>query len=98
MDLVKVKARKAITVRVARREGAEARYAVSLQGQAGQDMVPLSGIPGQVEKIRSVVPACFGTVHDLIITDLQEKEIFLGSTPYFLEKCRIELVIGKTVK
>lgn len=96
--LLKFKTKKAIAVRIARREGGEVLYAVSPQGQASQEFVPLSQVPGQVVKIRNVIPGCFGTVHDMMIMNMHDQEIQLGSTPYFLEKCRIELILGRTVK
>ena len=43
-------------------------------------------------------PSCFAAVNNMVIEGMPDKEIRLGSTPYFLEKYRMELIIGKAVK
>ncbi len=37
-------------------------------------------------------------VQDVVFTDLKEDEIQLGSTPYFVEKYRIELMMDKAIR
>ncbi len=96
--LVKYKTRKALTVRMTRREGAETQYAVAVQDGAAQALLPLNQVSGQVASMRKANPACFAAVHDMIIEGMLENEVQLGSTPYFLEKYRLELIIGKAVK
>ncbi len=96
--LVKYKTKKALAVRVAKSDGGEVRYAVEAQGGTDQVFVPLNQVPGQVESIRRDNPSILIMVHDIMFGDMHEKEVQLGSAPYFLEKYRIELMIGKSVK
>ncbi|MBP7734633.1 MAG: class I adenylate cyclase [Spirochaetes bacterium] len=96
--LVKFKTRKPLAVRVARSGSGEARYAVAAQGEASEALVPLNQLPGLVERIMRTHPSCIAAVHDMVFADMQEKELSLGSTPYLMEKYKIELMIGKAVK
>ncbi|HNW28948.1 MAG TPA: class I adenylate cyclase, partial [Spirochaetota bacterium] len=96
--LVKYKTRKALSVRVVRTEGGDTKYAVAVQGGAAQSPVPLNQAAAQVAAMIQANPTCFAAVNNMVIEGMTEKEIRLGTTPYFLEKYRMELIIGKAVK
>lgn len=96
--LVKYKTRKALSVRVARTGGADTNYALAVQGGAAQSPVPLNQIAAQAAAMIRANPSCFAAVNNMVIEGMPDKEIRLGSTPYFLEKYRMELIIGKAVK
>ncbi|HQL81607.1 MAG TPA: class I adenylate cyclase, partial [Spirochaetota bacterium] len=96
--LVKYKTRKGICARVSKHTGPETLYALSRQGEAGQAMVPLKGVPAQAGDIRRSDGSVVWAIQDVVFTDLKTDEIQLGSTPYFVEKYRIELILDKALR
>jgi len=85
-------------VRVSRTEGGDTNYAVAVQGSSALSPVPLNQAAAQVAAMIRANPSCFAAVNNMVIEGMPDKEIRLGSTPYFLEKYRLELIIGKAVK
>jgi adenylate cyclase, class 1 len=96
--LVKYKTRKACCARVSRYKGPETLYAIARQGESTQSLVPLKGVPLQAEEIRKATGSAACVIQDVVFADQKEEDIQMGSTPYFVEKYRIELVMDKTLK
>jgi hypothetical protein len=96
--LVKFKTRRALCARVSKYTGPETMYALALQGETRQDLVPLKGVPAQAGEFRRSDGSVALAIQDVVFTDLKEDEIQLGSTPYFVEKFRIELMMDKALR
>ena len=96
--LVKYKTRKAFCARVSKYKGTETLYALARQGETGQALVPLKGVPVQAGDVRKSDGSVALAIQDLVFSDLKEDDIHLGSTPYFVEKYRLELMMGKALR
>ncbi|MBN2159037.1 MAG: class I adenylate cyclase [Spirochaetes bacterium] len=93
--LVKYRAKKAIHARIAKYKTAEPLYAISAGRESGSSYVPLKDVPAQVEELVHSDASICGMVHAIEFADMKENDIQLGSTPYFFEKYRMELVFDR---
>jgi adenylate cyclase, class 1 len=93
--VVKFKSKKGITVRIAKYSTSEPLYSLSAQGGVATEFAPLSSVPGRVETIIRSIASVSRFIADIEITDGLENQIQPGSTPYFFEKYRMELIIDK---
>jgi adenylate cyclase class 1 len=96
--LVKYKSRKACCVRVSKYMGPETLYAFARQGESSQALVPLKGVPLQAGEVRKTDGSVAWVIQDVVFTDQKADDIQMGSTPYLVEKYRIELVIDKALR
>jgi adenylate cyclase len=96
--LVKSKSKRAIAARVSKKTGDEAEYSITVQGSENSDFMPLKLLPGYVDKIVKTDSLVCGAIHDVVFAGMEEQDIQRGTTPYFFEKYRLELLIDKIIK
>lgn len=94
--LVKYRTKKAISVRISKYKTVEPLYAVAAGGDPVSSYLPLNQIPAQVGSLVGSDASISGMVHAMEFADMKDADIQLGSTPYFFEKYRMELVIDRS--
>ena len=96
--LVKSKSKRAIAALMKKNEAGEAEYSIAIQGSKSSEPMPLKLIPGYLNKIASTDASVSGAIHDIVFAGMEESEVHLGTTPYFFEKYRLEIIIDKIIK
>lgn len=96
--VVKFKSRKGISVRIANYSTSEPLYSLSATGGPATEYAPLNLVPTRLETLVRQDPLLTRVVNDIEFTDMQEHQLHPGSTPYFYEKYRLELILERLKK
>ncbi|OHD64505.1 MAG: hypothetical protein A2176_02610 [Spirochaetes bacterium RBG_13_51_14] len=96
--LVKYKTRKPLTVRVSKYKSIETLYNISVRGKENAVYMPLKRVPSHVGQLMNADGSICGLINDISFIDIKESDIELGSTPYFSEKFKVELVVDRYLK
>jgi adenylate cyclase class 1 len=96
--LPKSKSKRAIAALVKKSPSGETEYSIAFQGSKSSDSMPLKRIPGYLDAIARSDASVSGAIHDIVFSGMEESDIHLGTTPYFSEKYRLEIIIDKIIK
>jgi adenylate cyclase class 1 len=96
--LVKSKSKRPIAALVKKNPSGEAEYSIAIQGSKSSEAMPLKLIPGHLDAVARTDASVSGAIHDIVFSGMEESDIHLGTTPYFLEKYRLEIIIDKIIK
>ncbi len=95
--LVKYQKRKGMVLEVSR-GGGETAYTVTFPDGARIGPLNLAGLPGAVTRYRSTRGGFPEFVSDISFSDATKEDLSLGTSLFFLEKYRAELVVNKALK
>lgn len=96
--VVKFKSKKAIAVRIANYSTSEPLYSLSAPGRPATEYAPLNLLPGRLDMLVRQDPSISRVINDVEFADAQEHQLHPGTTPYFFEKFRMELIFDKLKK
>lgn len=96
--VVKFKTKKAISVRIANYLTSEPLYALSVPGRTGTEYAPLNRLPAGFGALLREDPSISPFINDIEFADAQGHQLYPGSTPYFSEKYRMELIFDRLKK
>ncbi len=94
--VLKYKKKSPLIAVISKYKNDETLYRIGNHDDPSSGYVPLKQVPDCFEELSKKDEAICGTVADISFSDQTDEDILWGSTPYFLEKYRIELVIDKT--
>ncbi|MFC1669593.1 class I adenylate cyclase [Spirochaetota bacterium] len=84
-----------ISALISKHSGVEAIYSIKLADKKAIKKLPLNQMQEKLGTL-NVSPGQFSLINEIEFDDLEEEDYELGSTIYFLEKYRLELIIDKT--
>ncbi|MBN2038751.1 MAG: class I adenylate cyclase [Spirochaetes bacterium] len=93
--------KRALVTSVSRHQGNETYYNIVFPDKSSSGFIPfksLVSISTKLIKDKKQGPGTFAIVRDLVFSDLNQNEIEMGSTLYFLEKYKIESMLEKGMK
>ncbi len=96
--LIKYQKKKALALTVNRSGSNETTYTITFPDNTSTGPLRLSEIPAAVVRYRSEYGAFPEHVYDIYFQEMTKGDLTLGSSLFFLEKYRAELIIDKALK
>jgi adenylate cyclase, class 1 len=96
--ILRYKRKKPLFAAISKYRGEETLYQIGTARDTDAEYLTLKRLPDRFEELSKADESICGFVADIFFVDQNEEDVLYGTTLYFLEKYRMELVINKIHK